>query len=149
MKFDCVSFDQLTIYQLYELLALRQAVFVVEQNCPYQDCDAKDIKAWHLIGYNENKQLVAYARLLPKGVSYPEYASFGRVVTAPGVRGTGAGKLLLQKCLQAMQQLFPNESILIGAQLYLLQFYQSFGFVAIQKEYLEDGIPHIHMVLNK
>lgn len=146
ITFTCLPFEQLTVFQLYELMALRQEVFVVEQNCPYLDCDGKDPKSWHLMGFNELGTLVAYARLIPKDVSYVGYVSIGRICTTALVRGSGAGRLLVQKALEETDHLFGNEPIQIGAQLYLLKFYQSFGFEALGEEYLEDGIPHIHMV---
>lgn len=144
--FKCLPFNQLDIFQLYEIMALRQEVFVVEQNCPYLDADGKDPKGWHLLGLNTENQIIAYARLLPKEVSYPDYPSIGRIATAANARGTGAGRALVQEALLECHRLFGNESIKIGAQLYLLKFYQSFGFESVGEEYLEDGIPHIEMV---
>ncbi len=147
LHFTCVPFSQLSVFELYDILALRQEVFVVEQNCPYLDCDGKDQASWHLSGRDETGKLVAYTRLLPKGVSYEAYCSIGRVVSAPSARGTGAGRILMQKSIDMARQLFDNEAIKIGAQTYLLRFYESFGFVSTGEEYLEDGIPHTKMVL--
>lgn len=147
MDFHCLSFEQLSVYQLYNVLALRQEVFAVEQNCVYQDCDGVDLKSWHLMGLNEEGKLQVYARLIPKDISYKGYVSIGRVVTSPAARGTGAGRLLLQKALEETRRLFGDQPIQIGAQSYLLKFYQSFGFQQIGEEYLEDGIPHWHMIL--
>ncbi|MFN7118772.1 MAG: GNAT family N-acetyltransferase [Saprospiraceae bacterium] len=147
MTFQCLPFAQLSVFQLYECMALRQEVFVVEQNCVYQDCDGKDLKGWHLMGYNTDGKLVAYARLLPQGTSYPDYPSIGRIVTSPSARGDGAGRALVQAAITEMHQLFGKVPIKIGAQLYLLKFYQSFGFQPVGEEYLEDGIPHIEMIL--
>lgn len=146
MKFQSLPFHHLTVYQLYDILALRQEVFAVEQNCVYQDCDGIDLKSWHLMGYNESKKLITYARLIPKDLSYIGYTSIGRIVTAPAARGGGVGRLLVQKAIEETYRLFGNEPIQIGAQLYLLKFYESFGFQVIGEEYLEDGIPHIHMI---
>lgn len=146
LHFQCIPFNQLTVHQLYEAMALRQEVFVVEQNCPYLDADGKDQAGWHLLGRNEHDQLVAYARLLPKGISYPEYPSIGRIVSAPNARGTGAGRALVQEAIEACDRLFGKQPIKIGAQVYLLKFYQSFGFEPVGEEYLEDGIPHISML---
>lgn len=148
IHFSCKTFDQLTVYELYEIMTLRQEVFVVEQNCPYQDCDGKDLASWHLCGKNDEGRLVAYTRLLPKGVSYPDYCSIGRVVSSPSVRGTGAGRLLMHRSIEMARQLFDNEPIKIGAQTYLLRFYESFGFRSTGEEYLEDGIPHTKMILS-
>lgn len=146
MTFTCLPFEQLSVFQLYELMALRQEVFVVEQNCPYLDCDGKDLKSWHLLGFDQTGTLVAYARLIPEDVSYTGYVSIGRICTAALVRGSGAGRLLVQKALEETDRLFGHKPIQIGAQLYLLKFYQFFGFEAVGEEYIEDGIPHIHMV---
>jgi len=146
LHFFCVSFPELTNYQLYEILALRMEVFCVEQNCPYQDCDGKDLESWHLMGRDEAGKLVCYTRLLPAGLAYPEYTSIGRVVTAPSARGTGAGKVLMEKSIAKCQQLFGNQSIKIGAQTYLLKFYEGFGFQSTGEAYLEDGIPHTSMI---
>lgn len=147
ISFACLSFDQLTPHTLYEILALRQEVFVVEQNCPYQDCDGKDLQSWHLMGRDEAGKLICYTRLLPEGVSYPGYTSIGRVVNSPSVRGLGTGKALMDKSIQMCRQLFGNQPIKIGAQTYLLKFYEGFGFQSTGEEYLEDGIPHTKMVL--
>lgn len=147
IQFTCKLFDELTVYELYDIMALRLEVFSVEQNCPYQDADGKDLKGWHLMARNTEGVLVAYTRLLPKGISYDNYASIGRVVSSPSVRGTGIGKILMEKSIEEMKRLFPNDSIKIGAQTYLLKFYQSFGFESTGEAYLEDGIPHTSMVL--
>jgi ElaA protein len=144
--FTCSAFHELSATRLYEIMQIRQIVFCVEQNCAYLDADGKDLAAWHLECRNAEGVLVAYTRLLPKGVSYPNYASIGRVVNAPSVRGKGVGKHLIQESLTQMQRLFPNEPIKIGAQSYLLGFYGSLGFVSTSEEYLEDGIPHTSMV---
>lgn len=147
LRFSCLPFSELSAAQLYEILALRLAVFVVEQNCPYQDCDGNDHQAWHLMGRNDQGELVAYTRLFPAGIVYPDYASIGRVVSATLVRGTGAGKELMRKSIEMTHFLFGPGPVKIGAQSYLLRFYESFGFVSTGEEYLEDGIPHTKMVL--
>lgn len=147
IQFTCIPFSELTPYSLYEILALRQEVFVVEQNCPYQDCDGKDLLSYHLMGRNEQGKLVCYTRLLPKGVSYPEYVSIGRVVSSPAERGTGTGILLMEESIRRCRELFGNQPIKIGAQSYLLKFYEKFGFRSTGEEYLEDGIPHTKMCL--
>ncbi|MEI6410506.1 MAG: GNAT family N-acetyltransferase [Bacteroidota bacterium] len=147
IQFRCIPFKELTLYELYEALALRQEVFVVEQNCPYQDCDGKDQESWHLFGRDEAGRLIAYTRLLPEGLSYPGYTSIGRVVSAPVARGTGAGRDLMKKSIEMTRMLFGDWPIKIGAQSYLLRFYESFGFQSTGEAYLEDGIPHTKMVL--
>lgn len=146
LTFRCKPFQELTLLQLYAIMALRQEVFVVEQNCPYLDADGKDIDAWHLMGYDDAGKLQAYARLMPKGVSYQDHASIGRIVTAPAVRGRGVGHQLMQEIMHWTQTLFPNESVKISAQSYLRAFYERYGFVVSGPEYLEDGIPHLPMV---
>jgi ElaA protein len=145
IQFQCIPFHTLTLEQLYDLMALRQAVFVVEQDCPYLDADGKDQQGWHLLGY-EDGQLVAYARLLPKGVSYTDYTSMGRIVTAEQGRGKGYGRQLMKEGIKQMEQLFGTAPIKISAQTYLIHFYQSFGFQPVGAEYLEDDIPHIAMI---
>jgi len=140
------SFDTLTSAELYSILQLRNEVFVVEQNCAYQDCDDKDLKSYHFMGWIQNK-LVAYTRLIPAGVAYDEI-SIGRVVTSPSVRGNKIGKELMQRSIEKLHELFGKSAIMIGAQLYLKRFYESLGFVQCSNIYLEDGIEHIKMILN-
>lgn len=140
------KFEELSPYQLYALLQLRNEVFVVEQNCVFQDADDKDQHSFHLMGFVDNK-LVAYTRLVPPDVIYTDM-SIGRVVTSPAMRGTGAGKELMLQSIKYCHHLFGNGTIKIGAQLYLKQFYQSFGFQQVSEVYLEDGIEHIYMLKN-
>ncbi|MCB9337352.1 MAG: GNAT family N-acetyltransferase [Lewinellaceae bacterium] len=146
INFRCKPFHELTASQLYAIMALRQEVFIVEQNCPYLDADGKDFRGWHLMGHDDDGKLVAYARLLPKGVSYEHFPSIGRILTASVARRTGAGKALMKNALDYMEQLFPGENIKISAQTYLRSFYESFGFIVSGEEYLEDDIPHYPMV---
>ena len=146
LHYCCLPFNQLSLTELYAMMALRQEVFVVEQNCPYLDADGRDLPAHHLLGYNEEGRLLSYSRLLPKGISYPEYPSFGRVVTSPSIRGKGQGRPLMEKTLEWMERLFPGQAIKISAQSYLIPFYESLGFRTMGEEYLEDDIPHIGMV---
>lgn len=141
------KFNELTASELYSILQLRNEVFVVEQNCVYQDADGKDPDCYHFAGWN-GKNLVAYTRIIPPGVSY-EQASIGRVVTSPKYRGTGTGKLLMKESINRTFSLFHCTSIRIGAQVYLIKFYESMGFVQSGNEYPEDGIPHIEMILSK
>lgn len=137
------SFEALTITELYAIMQLRNEVFVVEQNCVYQDADNKDIQSFHLSGW-DNNILVAYCRILPPELSFAE-ASIGRVVTAGAYRKTGNGRVLMQRAIQATLQQFNCRQITIGAQLYLKKFYESLGFTQISDTYLEDGIAHIEM----
>jgi ElaA protein len=145
MTFKCLPFEALSLTDLYEVMALRQAVFVLEQNCPYLDADGKDLKSHHLL-CSDNNELVAYARLLPEGVSYDGYVSIGRVLSARGVRGSGIGRLLVQEAIRQSGRLFGPVPIKISAQSYLLTFYASFGFEPIGEEYMEDDIPHTAML---
>ncbi len=145
LQWTLTSFEQLSVYQLYKIMQLRNAVFVVEQNCNFQDADDKDQQAWHLCAWHEDA-LVAYTRLLPPGISYAE-ASIGRVLNARSVRGRNVGKELMERSIEAVYQLFGNTPIKIGAQLYLKKFYQSFGFTTCSDIYLEDEIEHIKMIL--
>jgi ElaA protein len=139
------SFDALTNAELYALLKLRSEVFVVEQNCVFLDMDDKDEYCFHLLGYKENL-LAAYTRIVPKGISYEGYASIGRVVTSPKVRGEGRGKELMEESIKRLEQLFGDVPIKIGAQLYLKSFYESLGFEQFGEVYDEDGIDHIPMI---
>jgi ElaA protein len=138
------KFDDLSVQELYAILRLRSEVFVVEQTCVFQDMDNKDQSSYHLMGW-ENNALVAYTRLIPPGVAY-ELASIGRVITSQASRGNGSGKLLMEKSIEEAQRLFGNVPIKIGAQLYLKQFYNSFGFNQSSDIYDEDGIDHIEMI---
>ena len=142
------SFEELTLEELYRLLALRQEVFVVEQKSIYQDADGHDAGSHHLLGVAEGQEgapLAAYLRVLPPGLKYPE-ASIGRVVTSPRARGQGLGKELVARGIAFVESRFPGAPIRIGAQHYLLRFYEDFGFHAEGDVYDEDGIPHIQMV---
>jgi ElaA protein len=143
------TFPELTLDELYRLLALRQEVFVVEQQSIYQDADGYDPGAHHLLGTlggPESASLVACVRVLPPGLKYPE-ASFGRVLTAPAVRRQGHGKVLVEKGLAFIAAHYPGATVRIGAQHYLQRFYEGFGFQARGAVYDEDGIPHIDMYL--
>lgn len=140
------KFEELSPYELYAILRLRSEVFVVEQHCVFLDQDNKDQNCWHYTGYIGN-QLAAYVRILPAGISYEE-ASIGRVVTSPLYRRYGIGRKLMINAIEATRELFGNQPIKIGAQLYLQKFYSSLGFVNCGDIYLEDGIEHIEMILD-
>jgi ElaA protein len=138
-------FADLTLAELYSLLQLRSEVFVVEQQCAFQDIDGQDQAAHHLLGYTESGELAAYARLFAAGLSYPE-VSIGRVVASPRLRRHGFGRALMQRAIEECAALFGPQPIRIGAQQYLQRFYESFGFRQQGEGYLEDGIPHIYML---
>lgn len=142
------SFENLTNIELYEMLQLRSAVFVVEQNCPYLDCDDKDFSATHILGY-VNDDIVCSVRLIPKGISYHDYYSIGRVVNSANVRNTGVGKQLMIKAHEIVYELWGDVPIKIGAQAYLKTFYEQFGYIDMNEPYLEDGIPHLIMIKPK
>jgi ElaA protein len=140
-------FHELTPFEVYAILRLRNEVFVVEQNCVFQDADNKDQACHHLLLYKQNI-LVAYARLVPAGVAFTEM-SIGRIITSPEVRGTGMGKVLMQHAITQLFKLFGSGPIRIGAQLYAIGFYENFGFEATGSIYDEDGIDHIEMIKSK
>ncbi len=146
LNWICKSFSELSNNELYDILRLRSEVFVVEQNCVFLDMDEKDKKSWHLFGSNE-KEIAAYVRLLPPGLSYAEM-SIGRVVTSPRARKSGAGRTLMLNAIAKCIELFGTQPIRIGAQLYLKKFYHSLGFEPSGDIYLEDGIEHIEMLMH-
>lgn len=143
MEWRLKTFENLDVHELYAILRLRSEVFVVEQQCVFQDMDNKDQQCYHLMAW-ENGLLSAYTRLVPPGVSY-EQCSIGRVVTSPTARGRGMGKLLMEKSIEETIRLFGKSPIKIGAQLYLKHFYESLGFTQSSDIYDEDGIDHIEM----
>ena len=144
IKWQCKAFNELTNEELYKILQLRNEVFIIEQNCPYQDCDNKDLKSYHLTAW-KNDAIVAYSRIIPPGISYPTAASIGRVLTSPTARRQNLGKQLMAQSLEHLYRFFGNVPVIIGAQLYLKTFYESFSFIEQGTIYLEDGIKHITM----
>lgn len=145
INWEITRFEDLTPERLYRIMQLRCEVFVVEQNCPYLDPDGKDPRCFHVMGFNSQKEMIAYCRILPEDISYSE-VSIGRVLTSEKARGTGAGKQLMKRALDEIELLFGEVPVRIGAQLYLKKFYQGFDFEVISDEYMEDGIPHIEML---
>ena len=142
----CTNFSDLTNMELYKILKIRNEVFILEQDCPYQDCDERDFAAFHLCAW-QNNQLVAYSRLLRPGISFPEKASIGRVLTASSARRQNLGKELMILSIRKIYTLFGRVDIAISAQYYLLNFYKSFSFFQVSEVYLEDDIPHVTMEL--
>lgn len=138
------KFSDLTTQELYEILQLRQKVFIIEQNCPYLDADNLDLSCMHLMGY-QNSKLVAYLRIVPAKLKYDEI-SFGRVAVALEARKQGLGKELTQRGLRAINELYGDVSIRISAQAYLEKFYTDFGFKKVSDQYMEDWIPHVEML---
>lgn len=147
MTTDLLLFNELTPKLVYRLLKLRSEVFVVEQNCVYQDMDDLDLlpETRHLL-FQEDQNITAYARILAPGASYSGFSSIGRIVTAPDTRGTGLGHTLVETAITECLALWPQYPIKIGAQSHLTGFYGKHGFTAYGDEYIEDGIPHIHMI---
>ena len=144
MRWTCLRFDELSVRQLYDVLALRSEVFVVEQNCVFLDIDGLDPLTLHLMGTGDDGPLQAYARLIPPGVKAPG-ALIGRVVTSPAARGGGAGRALMAEAVAQCGRLWPGHAITLHAQAHLDRFYGSFGFEPVGQPYVEDGIPHIEM----
>ncbi len=140
------TFEELSVHELYEIMRLRQEIFVVEQNCPFVDADNLDQPSMHIQGRDENGVLMSYTRILDKGVAYPNYPSIGRVVNAQVSRGKGEGVRLMQYSIDQVRKRYPG-TIKIGAQCYLQRFYESLGFKDVGEHYLEDGIPHMVMTL--
>ncbi len=140
-----MSFEDLRVGELYEVLRLRSEVFVVEQQCVYQDIDGDDRIAMHLLGV-QGRELMAYARCFEAGVKFPE-ASIGRVLIRQSARGKGLGHSLMAQAVAAISQVWGPQAIRIGAQTHLAGFYAKHGFKEVGKPYVEDGIPHIGMLL--
>jgi len=145
MNFELKPFDSLSLEEFHDLIALRIQVFVIEQNCPYQDLDGKDKKSLHVIGRNAKGEILATARILPAGISYPE-VGIGRVVVDPSERGTGAGHSLMLSCMEFIENQFGKVPVRLSAQSHLEKFYMQHQFISTGKEYLEDGIPHVEML---
>jgi Predicted acyltransferase len=141
--FKIKPFNELSAVELYQILQLRSEVFVVEQNCVYQDIDGKDQKAIHVIGEFEG-QIVAYCRIFDKG-NYFDQASIGRVIVKENFRDRKWGHDLIKEAIGAIENHYDESQITISAQLYLKKFYENHGFLQTSEEYLEDGIPHIEM----
>jgi ElaA protein len=141
------TFQELSTDELYSILQLRSAIFVVEQHCVYQDLDGKDALAIHVLGKKEG-ELVAYTRIFAPGAYFKE-ASIGRVAVKKQERQFGFGREIMLASIKAVQDYFKESKIQLSAQTYLTQFYQSLGFVTKGETYLEDDIPHIAMVKTK
>ena len=146
MKVYIKAFNDLTINELYHILQLRSEVFVVEQNCVYQDIDGRDDKALHIIGVVKEK-IVAYTRCFSPGIFFKE-AVIGRVVVAENVRDFGYGNDIMKTTINAIKLRYNTGAIRLSAQTYLIKFYETHGFTTTGVEYLEDGIPHIAMISN-
>ena len=144
MKIHIKKFQELTVDETYNILKLRSEVFVVEQNCVYQDLDGKDDRAMHLF-YKEENELIAYTRIFQKGDYYPENPSIGRVVVSKKERGKEIGKSIMKDSILYIKNNYNNKSIELSAQKYLDKFYKELEFYSQGDDYLEDGIPHQRM----
>lgn len=147
MNWKLKRFEELEAKEVYQILQMRSEVFVVEQQCPYQDCDGKDEKAYHLY-LQDHGRIIAYLRILEKGVSYDEI-SIGRVLVHKDHRGKGIAREMMLKAMDFIESDLREQEIKIQAQSYLLSFYRSLGFREISEEYLEDNIPHRDMLYRK
>lgn len=150
IKWKISPFESFSTEELYAILKLRQLVFVVEQHCAYQDCDGQDITAYHLAGWldiGKQSEPIAYLRIIPPAKG-DNTLSIGRVITHPNYRGKGLGKEIMSRCLRSIKKLYPESIVRISAQTYLTHFYENFGFRISSDGYLEDGIPHVEMILN-
>jgi len=146
MEIEVKTFEQLTIHELHDILQLRSEVFVVEQDCVYQDIDGKDKNALHVFGKKEGC-IVAYTRCFPPGVYFKE-AAIGRVVVPADERKYGYGHIIMEASLSAIEKEYGTKSIKLSAQTHLKKFYESHGFIQVGEGYLEDGIPHIAMIIS-
>jgi len=140
------AFEDLALAELYAVLAARVAIFVVEQDCPYQDLDGLDDLGLHLVAWQNVSSVAAYARILPPGTRFGQ-PSIGRVLTHAGMRRTGLGRELMQRALLATRENFPDQAVRLSAQCHLERFYRSFGFAIVSAPYKEDGIAHVDMEL--
>ncbi len=148
VRWQWVLFEDLSAWEVYEILKARAEVFVVEQDCAYQDIDDLDKSAWHLLAWRQDKDrqaLVAYLRVVFPGKKYPE-PSIGRVLTVLSARGTGLGRQLTERALVHVQHEYPGQSVRISAQRRLKNFYADFNFETVSEPYDEDGIPHVEML---
>ncbi len=145
LNWQIKDFSEISIIEFHDLMALRIKIFVVEQNCPYQEIDGKDIKSHHLIGRDDEGNIVATARILPAGISYKE-VSIGRVAIDESARDNGNGHVLMEKCMEYIVEKFGPTNVRLSAQSHLEKYYQKHGFESTGKRYLEDDIPHVEML---
>ena len=146
IEWSIKKFDKLKLFELYDLLKLRSSVFVVEQECAYQDLDDYDLQATHLMGHQKNT-MIAYSRIFPPGAYEKNFSRIGRIITRKQNRGNGIGFSLVKKSIEYCKEHSEHQAIKISAQIYLKKFYERLGFVEKGNVYLEDGIPHCEMYL--
>jgi len=142
---NVAHYSQLNIDHFHDIIALRIKIFVIEQDCPYQDLDGKDKVAYHLFYTNNKDEVVAATRILPQNISYAE-VSIGRVVVDKDYRGLGLGDLIMKESMNFVQAEFGQVNVRLSAQKHLENYYGKHGFKSTGKEYLEDGIPHVEML---
>lgn len=147
MEWKLKKYEELSLDELYEISSARIEVFVVEQKCPYQDLDFKDKNSYHLFA-KENGKVVAYVRILEKGISFEE-VSIGRVLITKDYRGKGLAREMMLKAIKFIENNLNESEIKISAQAYLIEFYKSLGFKEVSEIYLEDDIPHLDMLYIK
>lgn len=145
ITWQCAHFSELSTTQLYGILRMRSEVFVVEQNCVFQEIDGADIDCLHLTGWTSDQQVAAYLRIVPPGLMFAE-VSLGRVITSNTVRGSGIGKQLLARGMAVIEANYPAQPVRIHAQAYLEKFYGTFGFITASDVFMEDDIPHYVMI---
>lgn len=146
MNWTLKSFNELSLSEFHDIIQLRLDIFVVEQDCPYLDLDGKDQIAYHFFGRTGDGKTVAYTRLFGPDQYYKE-AAIGRVVVHKDYRKDGLGYELMSKSIHQIEKIYNTKTIKIGAQQYLIKFYESLGFVSTEDFYMEDGIPHVHMII--
>lgn len=147
MKWSLKKFSELTNHEIYKILKLRNEIFIVEQSCPYMDCDGKDEESYHLFA-EDGEDIIAYLRIIKKGIIYDDVA-IGRVCVNKKYRKNNLGREMLLRAISFIENELKEKKIKIQAQSYLYDFYKSLGFNEISDTYLEDGISHIDMIYNK
>jgi ElaA protein len=147
LRWQSSALDDFSPRQVYDIMGARSAVFVVEQSCIYKDADGYDYEAEHLVAWSGNT-VAAYLRILAPDTAFDE-PSLGRILTTEKFRGCGLGRLVVAKGLARLQTKYPGRDIRIGAQEHLENFYGEFGFRKASERYVEDGIPHIEMIINR
>ncbi|PTX17642.1 ElaA protein [Halanaerobium congolense] len=144
MQLKIKKFNELSNLELYKIIEARVNIFVVEQNCPYKECDNKDQNSFHLY-YEKDNEIITYLRIIPAGISYPEI-SIGRVLVKPEYRKKGLAKKMMEKAISFIKENSDSKIIKISAQEYVLSLYQNLGFKIVSDRYLEDNIPHYKMI---
>lgn len=148
LNWNFKPFSELSLDEFHDAIALRMKVFIIEQNCTYQDLDGLDKECYHLLTTNQKNEIVGTARIIPPGLIYPA-AGIGRIVLDESVRGGNQGHQLMKECMQFIFTTFGQVDIKLSAQKHLEKYYNQHGFLSTGKEYFEDGIPHVEMINKK